>query len=242
MYMDNTGQIRNKLYDNGTQQFTDGFLYKRIFTMPPNITTIRRMSWYTDDGTHLFYMYAGGVDGFLHEYTYDSSQHQWQPTSIFAASNGYSGATTTPATNLSTIHLINAQGNLQYWTRTPPGSNGIPNSWAEGVSSQQMPVTVYSNSTLQLDKGRAEVLFQDTTGEMHAIGFRGHGANAQWNVPVSTGIQARLGTSVKCIDGALCPGLSSAAHIFMQLHGNDITHLVRANASGELTPLETPVR
>ena len=212
--------------------------------MPPNLTTVRRMSWYADDND-LFYMYAGGTDGFLHEYTYDAVKNEWQPTSDFAASNGFSGATVTPTqtdTNLSTLHVINTDGNLEYWTRPPPGSKGIANSWTRGASSQDLPLQIYTNGTLQLDKGHGQVLFQDTAGEIHAIGFRGNGTEAQWNAPSTTGIKARLGTSIKSHLGGLYEGLDAQTHVFMQLNGNDITHLVRANSSALLTVFETPIQ
>ena len=238
--MDSTGKIRNKIYNSTSQTFDDGNIYKKIFTMPPNITSIRRMSWYADNDD-LFYMYAGGTDGLLHEYTHTAGTEDWQPTSDFAASNGFSGATVRPDTDLSTIHLVNADGNLELWTRTPSKENGVPEPWAKGAISTQLPVTVYTNSTLQIDKGNRQILFQDTTGEIQAIGFRGDGAAAQWNAPQPTGIKARLGTSVKSIKGGLYPGLSFDTHVFLQLNGSDITHFVRANNSGALTALETPV-
>ena len=239
--MDGTGQIRNKLYTNDTQSFQNGEIYQKVYTMPPNITTVRRMSWYADDD-QLFYMYAGGTDGLMHEYTHTGGTTQWQPTSTFVSSNGYSGATVTPNKTLSMLHAVNADGNLQYWTREPPGSSGVPNSWTPGASSSQLPVTIYSNSTLQLDKGSGtKVVFQDTTGEVFSISLRGDGTDAQWNAPVSTGVTARLGTSVKSIQGDLYPGLNGATHFFMQLNGSDITHLVRNANSGQLSVLETPI-
>ena len=209
--------------------------------MPPNTTTIRRMSWYADDND-LFYVYAGDTDGLIHEYTHNETENSWTRSSTFASSNGYSGATVTPDKNLSTLHVVNAEGNLQLWTREPPGSSGIPLPWTPGATSQQLPVTVYSNSTLQLDKGSAtKVLFQDTTGEVFTISLRGDGADAQWNAPVSTGVTARLGTSVKTVQGGLYPGLKEQTHFFMQLNGSDITHLVRNDDTGQLSIFETPV-
>ena len=238
--MDSTGQIRNKLYNNKTQTFQDGYIYKKVFTMPPAITTIRRMSWYADNNK-LFYMYAGGTDGLMHEYTYDSTINKWQPTSDFVRSNGFSGATVTPDTNLSTLHLVNSEGNLVLWTRPPPNDSGVPRAWSQGAASQQLPVSVYANSTLQLDKKHNQVIFQDTTGELQVIGFRGEGVDAQWNAPLPTGVKARLGASVKAIRGIYPGPLNSATHVFTQVNGNDITHFVRANNTGALTALETPV-
>lgn len=121
--------------------------------MPPNVSVIRRMSLYGndfDDG--LFYMHAGGTDGLLHEYTFDQLHAAWQRTSDFVASNGFSASAVSPLTNLSTIHLVNSDGNLQYSTEALAARGSVPQPYNHGATPQQLPVIVYSDSALQLDK------------------------------------------------------------------------------------------
>lgn len=231
--------LRDFLWTNGSQTFAEGNINNKAFLMSTNTNLTRRLSWYNDgknnDGFN--YLYYTGLDGLLHEITYHIPANTWQQSYSFNNSNGYSGSTilADSSHNLSTMHLINQDGQLQLWWRNLSDGSTPAAPWTEGVDSAgaNWPVEIYRNSTLAMSQNTGvEAIVQDLTGELYGVGWQGYRATQQWDSPVDSGIKAMLGTGVAATgSGNLFPGLNVKASVFVQLNGSDITHLLRNNSA-----------
>ena len=235
--------LRNFLWSLDNQTFQEGFIEDEGYNMPTNTSLVRRLSWYNDgkNSQGFNYLYATGTDGLLHEYTFKLASNNWQHTNIFPNSNGYSGCTilADSSKNLTTMHLINQDGQMEFWWRNLTVDSVAATPWNKGVESgTEWPVTIYENSTLAMSQNGIQLVFQDPTGELYDVGWRGYRDSQQWNAPVDSGLKAMLGTSVAATDGGnIFPGLNIKASIFVQLNGNDITLLLRNNSA--LYPYQT---
>ncbi|KAL9115561.1 MAG: hypothetical protein Q9187_007286, partial [Circinaria calcarea] len=76
-------------------------------------------------------LYAGGPDGLIHEYGYDQMTDLWTPGYIFPGTNGYAGCSIGFTTTLTTLHLLNADNELEFWWRNwKKGNSSYPSgSW-----------------------------------------------------------------------------------------------------------------
>jgi hypothetical protein len=140
---------------------------------------------------------------------------------------------------------MTSAGSLQSWWRNMTDSSNPAASWTQGITtptkSSSLTATPYLNSTLATSSNDDQLLFQDSTGKLWSIGWLGNRETQQWGTPIDSGITAVKGSCVVAQEANSWKGEPEKAHIFTQLNGNDITHLLRTDNGTLIVVDELPI-
>ena len=120
-YVDDTSIIQNVFKDNLTNVWSTGSVGQSNFRAPKTSGIALAVCWSSDwygrrpglsEGLRLF---AGGLDGLVHEYTWTLTENKWQAGFTFPNTNGFAGAACWPGGGLTNLYLQNSKSHLEVW-------------------------------------------------------------------------------------------------------------------------------
>ena len=238
-YIDNSGTIKDMIMTNITSTWQLGNIGNYNFQAPPK-PGVALSAWLdtetfginqTGPGLRL---YVGGNDGLVHEYGFDQTTDFWAAGYAFPATNGYAGVGTEAAGALTSLHVLNADNNLELWWRDwGIGDNSFPSgSWHRGADSSSL---IRINSSVSTCFGEGSAYYQDPTLSISGLPWTGDGAAEVWNssfsIPDAQGIAA---TAITCSASSATIMGTYFIHIYFQGNGSNILEYGRQGSTWSL--------
>ena len=122
-YISRSGTIQDVLFTNQTNGWNSGSIGTKNWGVPAVQGVGLQCEWSLDalgkarhvgGGLRLF---AGGLDGNVHEYAYDILSDSWDEGFTFPHTNAYGGITSGQVGALTTIRILNSNNRLELWYR-----------------------------------------------------------------------------------------------------------------------------
>ena len=175
-------------------------------------------------------LYAGGRDGYIHEYSYDQASKSWAEGFIFEKTRGDSGMGITLNGSLTTLHTLNTANQLEFWFWAQPNNNDTMTNdypagkWNRGANTS---TPILPGSSITECIGDVSVTYQDPQNNLNSIGFSGVLGDARWGTPSRIpGAMAIPHTRLTCGYFQFANGLEAAAHVYFQNNESSIAEAV----------------
>ncbi|MCJ1394598.1 hypothetical protein MMC18_007478 [Xylographa bjoerkii] len=179
-------------------------------------------------------LFAGGLDGLVHEYTWSAEGNDaWQQGFAFPSTNGYAGAASWPGGGITNLYLQNAASSLEVWwkdfnteqTNTSTHPLGI---WNRGPAAVD---EVRTNSSMAFSNN---LYFQDSNNQILGIALNGTAEDLSCGPAfVVTAESVMLGTSITCQTFFPSTTGPSGIHVYFQTNGTDIVEYIRGQEGGQ---------
>ena len=241
--------------DNQTNTWTAGSIGRKGFRASTVGGTALAVCWSSDwygtspgksGGLRLF---AGGVDGLVHEYTWTLAEDDWQSGFTFSDTNAFAGAACWPGGGITHLYLQNSRSHLEVWwkdfnTDQSNSSSHPLGNWNRGknqggrlmkatnrLSGPIAATEVRTNSSLAFSNF---AYFQDSKGEILGIEPNGTAEMLNWGPSFIVGNQnGILGTSIACQTFFPSTTGPTGIHVYFQTNGTDVVEYVRGQEGGQ---------
>ncbi|MCJ1479108.1 hypothetical protein MMC13_007792 [Lambiella insularis] len=226
-WADRTGTIQDVLYTNVSKSWFAGNISAQGWQVPLDSNDAMNVLWSSVLGKVRnvgggLRLYAGGLDGLIHEYAYDQVTSTWDAGFTFDGTSGFSGAAPMQAGGLTTLHLLNQNNKLEFWWRDAGQDLVVYPSgvWNKGVDA---PFTVGVNSSVTACPGDGHVYYLDADNTINSASWAGARESELWNQtsPVN-GAVASSGSSLASLFLTLEGVATGSTHLLFQSKGSDI--------------------
>ncbi|MCJ1303324.1 hypothetical protein MMC08_006132 [Hypocenomyce scalaris] len=188
--------------------------------------------------------YAGGDDGLIHEFTWDSASNVRGIGYTFPNSNGNAGAKCWPGSSdpVSYLYMQNAKYELELWWKdyntTQTNSSTHPlGVWNQGPVAAG--INIQPNSSLAMS---FYAYFQDSNNQIIGILPNTSSENSSWGASFIVGDETTLpGTSIECQTFSPSTDSPSVIYVFFQTNGTDLMEYVRPQFWGAWSTNSVPV-
>ena len=226
-YIDVSGTIKDIIMSNTTSNWDIGNIANNNFKAPPErgvalSVTLGSSNYGLNQTGPGLRLYAGGYDGLIHEYGFDQNTDIWKAGYAFPATNGYSGVGPEIAGNLTTLHLVSADNELELWWRDwNRGDDSFPSgSWNRGAKDSS---PIQANSSVSVCFGDAVAYYQDPSLGIKGAPWDGYEASEVWNSSFSvTNAQGVARTTITCAYSPTTASGNYTTHVYIQGNGSNI--------------------
>ena len=250
-YSDRSGTLRDVIFTNQTNEWNPGTLGNKNWGLPAGRGVGLQAEWSLDalgKARHIgggLRLFAGGLDGRIHEYAYDLLSGSWDEGFAFPNTNGYAGITSGQVGAATTIRIFNSNNKLELWYRDGGNDDVIYPSgiWTKGKCASQLKrltklrppptlgaiatVPILANSSTTDCLWDAYVYFFNPNNTISGIPFNGFREQEHWGTAISIpDAQPMPGTAISCWWFSSNNGQGGTGYMHFQTNGSNIAEYV----------------